>query len=350
MEFPEFLTVGIIPSPDKDLPNRMKNGNFLPRERILLARIARTVSTTFSHFPWYVVDIPKLINMQKQYINTIMEDKGVKARSLTEQRTPEAKKIRKEMMQKGKDWCPRRGKSLVPRKDEIANNLTSTQGVEQLIVIPKEKTKIICHNLQPRSPDRPSLKYSKGGSGHLKREDGISYCLDAANGMAIEITEDTRTMEMQQKSTPVNSQNLIYWLGDFLAKHSQLQGSVKGLMTPEERSFLKSLGFVETKDPDIFCLKMLKVYYLTTTEKLSRQSLGFSPTSGMIFNGRCLIAKTSVSPRIGKECSLSDILEEKVADKYFLSEKAVDFIIRRTKENKEKGRGFAAQLIPDTEH
>jgi hypothetical protein len=41
---------------------------------------------------------------------------------------------------------------------------------------------------------------------------------------------------------------------------------------------------------------------------------------GMTANGKCLTAKISESHRIGKECSLSDILEEQVDQKYFLSE------------------------------
>ena len=42
---------------------------------------------------------------------------------------------------------------------------------------------------------------------------------------------------------------------------------------------------------------------------------------GMIANGKCLTARISASHRIEKECSLSDILEEQVDPKYFLSEK-----------------------------
>ena len=49
------------------------------------------------------------------------------------------------------------------------------------------------------------------------------------------------------------------------------------LKTPEGHSFLRSLGFSETKDPDIFSLKMLKGYLVMTKGKLSRQYLGFSP-------------------------------------------------------------------------
>jgi len=48
---------------------------------------------------------------------------------------------------------------------------------------------ITVHNLQKRSPDRPSLKNNPnaGGSGHLSRGDGKTYCLDTACGQAVEI-------------------------------------------------------------------------------------------------------------------------------------------------------------------
>ena len=119
-----------------------------------------------------------------------------------------------------------------------------------------------------------------------------------------------------------------------------------GLKTPGGLSFLKSLGFSETKDPDIFYLKMLKGYLVMTKEKLSRQYLGFSPTWGIELNGKYLTAKTSEFPKIGRECSLLDILEETVDPKYFLSEKATQFLIRRSQQNKESGRGFRARLMP----
>jgi DNA (cytosine-5)-methyltransferase 3A len=48
----------------------------------------------------------------------------------------------------------------------------------------------IVHNLQTRSADRPSLKNNKnaGGSGHLSKSDGKTYCLDTGNTQAVEIT------------------------------------------------------------------------------------------------------------------------------------------------------------------
>ena len=49
----------------------------------------------------------------------------------------------------------------------------------------QQRTMIRVHNMQPRSPDRPSLKYSNGGSGHLSRED-IAYCVDTGFTNAVE--------------------------------------------------------------------------------------------------------------------------------------------------------------------
>lgn len=48
-----------------------------------------------------------------------------------------------------------------------------------------QRTMIVVHNMQPRSPDRPSAK--NGGLGHLTRNDGITYCLDS-NSQGIETT------------------------------------------------------------------------------------------------------------------------------------------------------------------
>ena len=147
-------------------------------------------------------------------------------------------------------------------------------------------------------------------------------------------------------STQKTSQTTISSVLAFLVNHLVSQEKDWDLRTPEGRCFLKSLGLSETKDPDIFSLKMLKGYLVMTKEKLSRQYLGFSPTWGMSINDKFLTARISEFPRTGKECSLSDILEKKVDQKYFLSAKATQFLIRRSQQNKESGRGFRARLMP----
>ena len=127
-------------------------------------------------------------------------------------------------------------------------------------------------------------------------------------------------MEMQLTLWEMNSQNLNYFVRDFLAKHSAWLESKEDLTIQEEHSFLTSQGFVQKKDPDIWYLKTLGVYYLTDRQKLSKQYLGFLPIWGMgLANGRYLTAKITAFPKTAKESYLSDILEDSPDELYFLS-------------------------------
>lgn len=137
---------------------------------------------------------------------------------------------------------------------------------------------------------------------------------------------------MQQKLIPDNFQTLTFWLRDFLASLSVLLEKEKVLTMQEERSFLMSQGFVPKKNQNMWFLKTLKVYYLMKGAELSKQSLGFLPTWGISLNGRFLTAKILESPKIGKECSLSDILEKNPDQKYFLSERTIKKILNQTKQ------------------
>jgi len=95
--------------------------------------------------------------------------------------------------------------------------------------------------------------------------------------------------------------------------------------TPGGLSFLKWLGFSPTKDPDIFYSKTSKVYLVMTLEKLSRSYLGFLPTLGIELSGKYLIRRAGC-PKIERGYSLLDILEERVENRYFLSEKMEKYI------------------------
>jgi len=106
--------------------------------------------------------------------------------ALTESRTDEAKKIRKNI--KDKDYSPRRGKELVPRTDGLMNCVTSGQSKEQFIT---------CHSTLPRS----SMS-GLGGTGHLQRDDNLSYCCDANNNIAVEVDQQIRRL------TPVECERL----------------------------------------------------------------------------------------------------------------------------------------------
>ena len=154
-------------------------------------------------------------------------------------------------------------------------------------------------------------------------------------------TMEKLTQETSQPSMLPKSQTMIYSVLASLVKALASLEKGKDLRTLEGHSFLTSLGLQSTKDPDIYSLKMLKVSLVTTKEKLSPQYLGFSPTWGMELNGRYLTASTMEFPRTGRECSLSDILEKKVDDKYFLSEKMHKFLLN------DRGK-FPPQLRSDT--
>lgn len=63
-------------------------------------------------------------------LKDILEQDGV---ALTERRTEEAKKIRREYQKLGRDYSPRRAKELVPREDGKANTITTGTTKEMLI-------------------------------------------------------------------------------------------------------------------------------------------------------------------------------------------------------------------------
>ena len=50
-------------------------------------------------------------------------------------------------------------------------------------------TTLICHSMLPRSSTS-----GKGGTGHLQREDEISYCCDAGNSIAVEVNQQIRRL------------------------------------------------------------------------------------------------------------------------------------------------------------
>lgn len=53
---------------------------------------------------------------------------------------------------------------------------------------------VIVHNLQPKSPNRPSLLKNKnaGGSGHLQREDGVTYTVDTGCTVGVQMIGSTQ--------------------------------------------------------------------------------------------------------------------------------------------------------------
>src|SRR6056300_202100 len=108
------------------------------------------------------------------------------------------------------------------------------------------------------------------------------------------------------------------------AKISHLLENVKGLTEEEVASYLKQLDSLENVDLAYLFGKTLKELSPQTIAKTLQRYCKRLPTLGYIdSNGNCLI-QSGFYPKIERESTLSDILEEEVDHKYFLSQKVVD--------------------------
>ena len=116
--------------------------------------------------------------------------------------------------------------------------------------------------------------------------------------------------------------------GVLKAKEVLCSLSVYGLSTS-----LTRLGYSLRMFPDSFRL---------TKEGTLRLSCKRFPKAGMGIRGEFWTVNTSESPNDAKECLLSDVLEENVHPKYYLSKKAVAGMIRRSKK---WGRGGYVFLL-----
>ncbi|VQI51336.1 type II DNA modification methyltransferase [Streptococcus pneumoniae] len=114
---------------------------------------------------------------------------------------------------------------------------------------------------------------------------------------------------------------------DFRAKLSLLQEQDEDLKIQEELSSLKLQGSHLFSNPDIYSLKTSRDSSTTTEEIPLRSSSQRWMNWGMMWNGKCLTAKILESPKIGNVCSLSDILEEEVDERYFLSAEKISQLV-----------------------
>ena len=138
---------------------------------------------------------------------------------------------------------------------------------------------------------------------------------------------------MPKICTHNHSHTLMCFVQDSLAKLLVSQENDWDLKIPEALSFLRLLELQKRKDHLIYSLKTLKGYSLTTKGEPLVQSSPRLMKWGMMQNGKCLTANISFH-RTGNVSSLSDILEENVPDKYFLSETSIESLIKRNSEQR----------------
>ena len=101
-------------------------------------------------------------------------------------------------------------------------------------------------------------------------------------------------------------------------------------MMPEELSFLRLPALPPLKDLHFCCLKMFPASYRMTAVGRLRPSSVRWMNWGTMSRGRCLTARILESPSPAKGCILSDILEENVPAKYFLSQAQMERLLSKS--------------------
>ena len=139
------------------------------------------------------------------------------------------------------------------------------------------------------------------------------------------------TLMTQEKSYPNSYPSSTLLPADFLAKASQSQEQVKDLTIQEERCFLKLQELLPLKNLSISSSKMFPVCLTMTPAGHLKQSSIHWMSWGMMCAGRYLTAKISEFPNQEIECSLSDILEDNVPEKYYLSRKQAEKLLYKEK-------------------
>lgn len=141
---------------------------------------------------------------------------------------------------------------------------------------------------------------------------------------------------MTQEKSYQNSYPISSLLpADFPVSPSQSQEQERVLTIQEERCFSRLLELLPLKNLSISSSKMFPVCLTTTKAGHLKQSSIHWMNWGMMYAGRYLTAKISEYPNHEIECTLSDIIEENVPEKYYLSRKQAEKLLY--KENPTQG-------------
>lgn len=145
-------------------------------------------------------------------------------------------------------------------------------------------------------------------------------------------------MTLQPSQTRVGEdikEQLTLFAGDSPAKRSALQENEKDLMTFAGQCSSILPTRLNKSNHAILSLKTSKVYSITTKGELSEQSSMRWMNSGMMSNGICITAKTTEFPKTESVSILSDILEDTVDEKYYLSDEKTEQLLARVSDTAE---------------
>lgn len=135
----------------------------------------------------------------------------------------------------------------------------------------------------------------------------------------------------QEKSYPNSYPISTLWSEDSPFSPSQSPEQEKDLTIQEERCFSRLLELLPLKNLSISTSKTFPVCLTMTQAKHLKPSTAHWMSWGMMCAGRYLTAKISEFPNHEIECSLSDILEDNVPEKYYLSRKQAEKLLYKEK-------------------
>jgi hypothetical protein len=131
----------------------------------------------------------------------------------------------------------------------------------------------------------------------------------------------------------------------FLARVSRLLERGWVLKTLVERFSTRFAELRKLNNLAFFSSKTCEDFSAMIRAQRSQSSSNRWMSWGIGSNGKYLTANVSEFHKIGKGSSLSDILEERVDKKYFLSQRLVKTLVKHRKRHKEKGQGFGMNII-----
>ena len=138
------------------------------------------------------------------------------------------------------------------------------------------------------------------------------------------------TIPTPEKSTQTTCPASTSCAGDSPARHFQMLAEERDLKMPEALSSLRLPAWLKPDDLRIFCLRTFQDCLRMTRAGRFLPSSPRLMTWGTAWNGWCLTARISVSPRSESGCSLSDILIPDAPEKYFLSSEQTEKLLYKS--------------------
>lgn len=120
---------------------------------------------------------------------------------------------------------------------------------------------------------------------------------------------------------------------------------LKEVKQDSSESWRELLGKLHQND---LSSKMFPDFSLSTKGKTSTKSLPRYSNSGIAWCGSYLMLNTTEWHSKGDVCGLSEVLETQVPSKYYLSKKAVEGMIRRSKKGGKGGYVFLQETVNET--